>query len=161
MNYKQSLECNCNFLVPSNINKFGAAKGPNITKENQGSEGGSNLANSPEIICVYEHKFKSGFAKGVSRTVSPRFCFSENETEENGKKTEENGKKGENRNPKKNSKKRKTMETEKRKKTEKTEENGKKRNRHRSVPFAKSRNWGFYEFILLRDGPYFFKENAL
>ena len=65
-----------------------------------------------------------GFAKGVSRAVSPRFFFfSENETE-------------------------KTEETEKRKTTEKngkkrkkTEENGKNQKRHRSGdPFCETPN---------------------
>ena len=84
-----------------------------------------------------EKKDSRGFAKGVSRTVSPH--FSESETEENGrkrKKTEENGK---NRNPRKTAKKGRRMETEKRKKTE---ENGKKNGSETvpATPFAKSRD---------------------
>ena len=63
-----------------------------------------------------------GFAIGVSRTVSPRFFFSANETEE----SEKNGRKRKNRNPKNKLQKRKKMEME-RKKTEKKEEPGKKR----------------------------------
>ena len=80
----------------------------------------------------------SGFAKGVSGTVSPRFS-SENQTEENGekKKTEENGKNGKigTRKKKKNIQKGKVWKRKKRKKTEKTEEsrrNRKNRKRHLS-----------------------------
>ena len=60
-----------------------------------------------------------GFAKGVSRMLSPRWFFSENDTEENGRKQKE--------------------------KNEKTEENGKKGKRQNgsdtvlATPFAKSR----------------------
>ena len=63
--------------------------------------------------------FFRGFAKGVSRTVSPRFFFSENETEKR-KKTEKNGRK-----------------RKKRKKTEKTEKIGS--DTTPATPFAKPR----------------------
>ena len=95
---------------------------------------------------------------GVSQKGSPERClpvlfFSENETEENGKKRKKTEKNGKNRNPKKTAKKEK-------KETEKTEENGKKRkkmeeNRKKSekigsdtvpaTPFAKSRLWAAEE----------------
>ena len=93
--------------------------------------------------CDWPHPTR-GFAKGVSRTVSPRF-FSENETEKkNGKKRKKTEKNGKKRN------KRKTTEKNGRKQkenTEKTEENGRKRKKTEKIgsdtvpatPFAKLR----------------------
>ena len=83
-----------------------------------------------------KHTHSFNVIVGVSQKGSRELClpafFSENETEENGKK-EGNGKNGKIRNPrktaKKGKKKRKRKTTER---TEKTEENGKNWKRHRS-----------------------------
>ena len=91
-----------------------------------------------------------GFAKGVSRTVSPRFFFfSEKETErkqgENGKKTRRKRKKTEEKTRKKteeNGRKRKeNKEKTKKNRRKKRKENGKNRKRHRSGdPFCETPN---------------------
>ena len=103
-------------------------------------------AHTESLLSFEVSHFFRGFAKGVSRTVSPRFFLKmkRKKTEENGKKrkkTERNGKKRKKteRNGTNGRKRKKNEENGKktRKKRKKTEENGKKRKKSEATPFRR------------------------